>query len=270
MGLAIHTVAGVLAAAASTAAQAFSPATGDTFAVRNFAQSATASLELLTADLTDAGDVQVRSPALHDVEKAIHVHSAAATPEELLPRSFVQMLQAQDTLTVELVPDAAPTAGDKNVVALGVYYSDLPAASARLHMPGDIAGNIKYVRHVRVDTTASATVGDWGSATVDSLEDIWHANKDYAILGYYVVGEYAAVAIHGDATSNYKVGGPGSTSYIDTRDYFWDTSEKRGTPDIPVINAADKGSTYVDVCSKVASEAGSVYLVMAELVNNIS
>ncbi|MGH9610586.1 MAG: hypothetical protein ACRD34_13035, partial [Bryobacteraceae bacterium] len=223
-----------------------------------------------SSDLTDPGDVIVRSPAMHDVEKAIHVHAAADDPVELLPRSFVQSLVAQDTLIVELNPDAAPAAADKNVVAIGIYYSDLPGASARLHLPGDIAGNIKYVRHVRVDVTGNATPGDWSSATVESTEDIWHANKDYAILGYYVVGEFAAVALHGDATSNYKVGGPGSTAYVDTRDYFWQTSIDRQTPHIPVINAADKGSTYVDVVSKGASGTGSIYLVMAELVANLS
>lgn len=274
MGRAFHTVAGKAAYAASAAAgtvAAFTPADGDSFAVRNFPGTASAELELLVASYTTANQLQVRSPALHDVAKGIHVHVEAATPVELIPRSFAQTLQAQDTLIVEAYAESAlPATAETEVAALGIYYTDLPGADARLHMPGDIAGNIKYITTIRVPVTGSATVGDWGSAAINSYEDLLHANRDYAVLGYLVQGSAVAVALHGDSTSNYKVGGPASTVYSDTRDYFWDTSEKRGTPHIPVFNAADKSSTYVDICSQTASEAGVVDLIVAELVNTIS
>lgn len=270
MGKAIHTVAGSAASGTAGATVAFSPGTGDSFAVKYFPDTAEANLELLAAEYTTKNILQVRSPALHDVEHAIELLVPAANAVELIPRSFSQKLKQQDTLIVELVQAAALGVSETEVAALSIYYTDLPSADARLVMPGDLQGNIKYVRTAKVSVTTSATPGDWASSLINSTNDIWHANRDYAILGYLLDGACTAVAVHGDDTGNYKVGGPGSSSYIDTRDYFWDTSNKRSTPHIPVINAANRSGTYIDVVAQAASATVDVYVILAELMSNLS
>lgn len=269
MGIAFHTVAGSAASGTAGATVAFTPGAGDSFAVRNFENPAMASLELLCAEYSTKNTLQVRSPSLHDIAKGIHVPVQSQAPVKLLPQSNVQALVAQDTLIVELVQAAALGASETEVAALGIYYSDLPGASARLHSPGDIAGNIKYITTVKVTVAQAAILGAWASATLTSVEDLFHANKDYAILGYMVDGACTAVAVHGDDTSNYKVGGPASTNFIDTRDYFWDESNLRGTPHIPVFNAANKNSTFVDIVGRETGANVNVTLVIAELVNTV-
>ena len=269
MGIAIHTVAGTATGTVDNATHAFAPGAGDSFAVRNFAASATAALELLVGQFPTANDLQVRSPALHDVAKGIHEYVGVMEPVRVLPQSNVQLLVAQDALIVELVQRAVGTAA-ANCVALGMYYSDLPGASARLHSQGDISGNIKYITTVRVDVVKSGVSGQWASAALNSAEDLFHANKDYAILGYIVEGAACAVALHGDDTSNYRVGGPGSAVQSDTRDFFWEESDMRSTPHIPVFNAANKASTYVDVVDNGVAGTVSVFMQVAELVANLS
>lgn len=267
---AIHTVAGSAASGTAGATVAFAGGTGDDFIVKSFPETAEANLELVVAEYTTANTLQIRSPALHDVESAIDVYVKAATPREAIPRSFAQKLKSQDTLIVELVQAAALGVAETEVVALSMYYSNLTGQASRLHMPGDIAGNIRYIRTAKVSVTTSATPGDWASSKINSTNDIWHANQDYAVLGYLVDGACTAVAFHGDDTGNLKVGGPGSTTYLDTRDYFYDMSEKRGTPHIPVINAANRGGTYVDVVAQAASATVDVYVILAELLSPLS
>lgn len=265
MPLAIETVAGVAASGTAVAVIPFTPANGDSFTVRNFPSSAKANLDMLLGEYASKQAIRLRSPMLHDDVQGIRYAIDADSQVDLLARSGVQNLVAQDNLTLELAVTTAPGVTEDEVAAYTVYYSDLPGASARLRMPGDIAGSIVNITTLEVPVTSSATVGNWAGATWDSFEDLLKANTDYAVLGYTLDTAVAAVAVRGADTSNFRVGGPGAANPFHTRNYFADLSLERGTPHIPVINSANKSGTFVDVVHRTASVATNVCLTVAQL-----
>lgn len=239
---------------------------GDSLTVRNFNPPDQAYLEGFTRMGTTAGFIQVQSPLLHDNVQGIRVTPGespaffAITPED------PQILQAQDTLTVTI----SGGAGETDLAILYIYYSNLPGAAARLHLPGDIQGNVKYFKPIRVAVTSSGTVGAWVDTAITTTENLLHANKDYAVLGYSSNTALAAIGIKGTDTSNFRTCGPGATLEFATTDFFVNMSGLTGRPHIPVFNSANAPSTFVSVCAATASVAAVVELMCVELVNNLT
>lgn len=265
MGLAIDTVLGFAVnpgagPAACTAAQ------GDTFVVRNFANSATAFLENIVRMGTAAGFVQVRSPLLHDMVRGIRVTPGESPAIYALPAQAAQPLEPTDQLTVEMSGGAAET----DIVGLINYYTDLPGASARLHSWGDISGNIDNIKPLAVAVTSSATAGQWSDTVITATEDLLHADTDYAVLGYSTNTALGLVAVRGIDTSNLRVGGAGSTLEFPTTEWFIRQSDKHGTPHIPVFNSNNKGGTVVSVAAATASVGATVELILAELKTRVT
>jgi hypothetical protein len=95
--------------------------------------------------------------------------------------------------------------------------------------------------------------------------DLLHANSQYAVLGYLTDVAVPAVAIRGIDVGNLRCGGPGLLMPDYTQWYFCDMSMNTGRPHIPVINANNKGGTFVSVLGLTASVAVNVSLIMAEL-----
>lgn len=270
MPLAIDTAAGFAASGTVAAAIVpFTPAPGDTFTVRNFASTAQANLDLLIGHVAQVNPIRLRSPMLHDNVQGLRVNPLTADPSDLLSGLLIQQLVAQDTLTAELLVNTAPGVTETETFAMSIYYSDLPGASARLHMPGDITPNIKNLWTLPVALTTSATAGTWTSAAVNSVYDLFQANTDYAIVGYEVDTAVTAIAVRGPDTSNLRVGAPGITDRYKTRQWWADMCMWRQTPHIPVINSANKSATFVDVVSRAASAATTVTLVLAELSTSV-
>lgn len=241
-------------------------ASGDPLSIRNFNQPDTAYLENIIRMGTAAGFVQVQSPLLHDNVFGIRITPAESPSLYSLPAELTQGLQAQDTLTVTISGGAAET----DIALLSVYYTNLPGVAARLHSRGDIAGNIKYIKPIRVAVTSSATVGAWVDTVLTTTENLLHANKDYAVLGYMSNAALGAIGIKGIDTGNLRACGPGSTSEFVTTDYFALMSDRTGRPHIPVFNAANVNGTFASVCAATASVAATVELICAELVNNLA
>jgi hypothetical protein len=240
---------------------ALTPSPNDSFVVKSFAPSATAYLEQLIRGGSEAGLIRVRSPLMHDFVQGIRVSCPSGSTGNLLAQAVNQPLYTQDSLVVEVTGGAAAS----DIGAIGIYYTDLGGASARLAMPGDIAGRVRNIVGVEVDVTTSATIGTWVDTLITTTEDVLHANTDYAVLGYILNTTVAAVALRGPDTSNLRVGGPGTLVAVETRPYFVALSERTGLPHIPIINSANKGGTYVSVVSVNASAAATVTLMMAEL-----
>ena len=234
---------------------------GDTLTVRSFAPSATAWIEQLMRGGGTAGVARVRSPMLHDNVQGIRTANAAGQTANLLLQQPSQAITSQDTLVVEQTGGGAET----DVAVIGNYYTDLTGASARLFMPGDIEPRVRYVLGYQVACSSSATIGTWTDTLITATQDTLHANTDYAILGYTTDTAVVAVAVKNQDTSNLRVGGPGLVQPIETRDYFEWLSRIMGTPHIPVINSANKGSTYVSVIANTASVTTNVTLFLAEL-----
>lgn len=267
MGLAFDTVLANAVNPGAGGGTATVTASGDSLSVRNFPNANAAYLEGLTRMGTTAGFAQVRSPLLHDNVQGIRITPGESPSYFSIPADTQQMLQPQDTLIVTI----GGGSGETDVAILYIYYSNLPGASARLVMPSDIAGNQKYFKPIQVAVTSSATIGAWVDTVITTTEDLTHANKDYAVLGYTSNTALAVIGIKGIDTGNLRASGPGnSTNEFPTTRYFEWLSEFTGRPHIPVWNSANKNGTYVSVAAATASVAATVELMCVELVNNLT
>lgn len=239
---------------------------GDTLTVRNFAQTDSAFLENIIRMGTTAGFVGVTSPLLHDPIFGIRITPGESPSLFSLPPYQTQSLQPQDTFTVTIAGGAAET----DIALLQLYYTNLPGSQARLHMPGDIQGNVDNVKPLRVAVTSSATVGAWTDTVITTTENILHANTDYAILGYMSNTALGCVGIRGIDTGNLRAAGPGATLELGTTDFFVKMSMATGRPHIPVFNAANANGTFASVCAATASVAAVVEFICVELHTNLT
>lgn len=241
---------------------ALTPNTGDSFAVRYFNPSAGAQLEDVWGQGAAAQVIRVRSAKLHDAANGVRLATVAGVTRSLLSEEAVQVLYPTDLLTVESTGGAAET----DDVALLVYYKDLPGQNARLVGWEEIQGRIKNLVSVQRDITLGGTAGDYqGAAAIDGQFGVLKADTDYAVLGYLVTTQCLAVGLRGVDLGNLRIGGPGATEAIETRDFFVDLSRRYGYPHIPVFNANNKGGTVVDIAS--AAVAGTITTIwnLAEL-----
>jgi hypothetical protein len=240
---------------------ALTPSPNDSFVVKSFAPSANAYLEQLIRGGGEQGIIRVRSPLMHDYVQGIRFSCPIGVAGNLLGEIVNQPLYTQDTLVVEVTGGASAT----DIGVIGIYYTDLGGASARLAMPGDISGRVRNIVGMEVDVTSSASIGTWTDTVITATEDVLHANTDYAVLGYTCNAPITAVALRGPDTSNLRVGGHGIGFPELTHDYFVRMSDLTGLPHIPVINSANKGGTYLSCVHYAASTAIGVTFIMAEL-----
>lgn len=236
-------------------------AAGDSLTIRNFPATSPAYLEHIIRRGATAGAARVRSPRLHDNVTGINQFSGEVVDTLSLPNQLNQPLYPSDTLIAEVTGGAAETDG----IGLLVYYSQLPGVTARLANWGDISGIIKSVKPFQVAVTNSATIGAWTDTVITTTENQLHADSDYALLGYRTSAALSMVGLKGQETGNLRVCGPGTTTTLDTEDWFlrWNLAAQYGT--IPVFNANNRASLYVSTCDVAASTAATITLVCAEL-----
>ena len=253
--------------AAAAFPQALTAAPGDSLTIRNFAQGQTASINALLYSAGGGQKVRLTSPNLHDNQTGITFEPAEVPAQFLVPREANIAVQANDTLTVQGGIAAAGTIAG----ALQVYYSQLPAIQQRLHMWGDISGNIRNIKSVEVDLAAIA-VGAWTDTLITATENQLHSNRDYAVLGYQCSAAVDVVGVKGSATGNLRICGPGASSTLDITEYFVSMSEVNKLPYIPVFNSDDRTAFYVSAFNHAAVAGGAdhVYLILAELLNTVS
>lgn len=246
----------------STTLTALTMATGDSLSVRSFPADGDAFLLNAWAQEATAGTLTITSPRMHDNVQGIRSNVLITNPQPLLPRAVMQRLYAQDTLVVKLSGGGSET----DVASLLVWYRNVPGIDSQLHTWDEIKPRIVNILTVENQLTTGGTAGDYGgSAALNTNFDLLKANKPYAILGYQPTAACLSVGIKGPDTGNVRIGGPGSTSRIETRAWFIDINQFTGLPTIPVINSANRGSTFVDLISTVTSTANTVDLIMAEL-----
>lgn len=236
-------------------------AVGDAQLIRNFALTDRAFLEYVATMGTGVRQARITSPLLHDPVTGLTFSFGENPAVQLMPRETGQPVVPGDTLSVSLT--AAATSD--TVAALGVYYSNLPGASARLHSWGEVSSNIKSIKAVQVAVTTSATIGQWQDTLITATENVLHARTDYAVLGYDTDVALLTIGVKGQETGNLRVCGPGPTTTFATGDYFINLSDLHGTPHIPVFNADNRGSVFVSTAANTASVAANVTLILAEL-----
>ncbi len=236
--------------------------TGNSLTVRAFPPSSSAWLEGLWAQNATAGIVRVRSPKLHDAVQGIRVRSTADRVFDLLSDYSASRLYPTDTLTLEISGGGAET----DVAVMAVYYDDLDGSDAKLVGWEQVRGSIASLVTAEVAVAGPTTAGDWSAGVnLNTTFDLFKADTKYAILGYTVDVECAAVGVVGPDTGNYRVGGPGCIQVLETRDWFIRQSQLSGRPHIPIINSNNKGGTQVAVCHDTAGGTFNVNLFLAEL-----
>jgi len=236
--------------------------TGDTLAVRAFGDNVNVYLENIWTQQATAGFARVRSPRMHDNVQGIRVATPAALPLPLLPIELEQRLYQTDTLIAEIQGGGA----EVDNMALQVYYDGVGAGAAHLATWEQVKPLVKNVSGHQIDVAGPVTSGDWSAGTnLTNLNDQFHADTYYAILGYQTDAPVLAVAIKGPDTGNYRLGGPGAQQPIETRDYFIECSRLSGLPHIPIIQAQNKGATQVHVARITAAGTVNTTLILAEL-----
>ena len=235
-------------------------AVGDSLSVRDFDRSTSkAYLRQLVRRGATAGYARVRSPRLHDNTTGINMYGAETIDTLGFPLDTGQPLYPNDQLVVELSGGAAET----DAAVLSVYYDQLDGADARLANWSDIAGNIKSLKAFQVAAPAGANA--WTDTAITATENQLHADSDYAVLGYRSSAACAAVAVKGQDTGNLRAGGPGTTTSLDTTDWFVRNAKASGMPYIPILNANNRAGIYVSAVDVAAIAGLVVTLFCAEL-----
>lgn len=241
---------------------ALTMATGDSLTVRSFQDGTDAFLLNLWVQEATAGTATVTSPRLHDNVQGIRVNALAATPQPLICDQAFQRIYSQDTLVAKLSGGGAET----DAMSLLVWYRNVPGIDAQLATWDEIKPRVVNILTVETQHTTGGTAGDYGgSLALNANFDLLKANKPYAILGYVASAAVTSVGYRGPDTGNVRIGGPGTTQRIETRNWFVDQSMVNGLPLIPVINSANRGSTFVDLVSTATGASVTVDTVLAEL-----
>lgn len=241
---ALELLAGI-ATAPSTTITALTMSTGLTNTVRNCGDETEVKMLSAWADVQGVGFLQARSPKMHDNVRGITMATAIAEVDPLLPRGFAQRLYSQDTLTLGISGSA--TGGDIETGCFLLYYPTLPGIDARFITPDELAQRGRGIMG-QTNVIATGTAGNFsGSQAINASQDNWKANVDYALVGFTVDVDCAAVRWIGSDSGNLGVGGPGNAKDRQlTSQWFLELSRQFSLPLIPVFNAANKSSILID------------------------
>jgi hypothetical protein len=245
-----------------TTLTALTPNTGDAFTVKSFSFGDRALIIDAWAQAATPGVLRIRSPRLHDVSQGIRLRTVQSASRSLLPKQLVQKLAPQDVLTVEGSGGGAET----DVFAFSVYYAspDLPAA--RLISAQEFESRQVNVFGAEVQVTSSATAGQYGGSTaLNATFDVWKRNVDYAILGILSDTAGCTVGITGPDTGQTRIGMPMTIEPLMSHDYFVQMADTIGLPLIPVINAANIATTFIDCATTSAGATVNFTVIAAEL-----
>lgn len=243
-GVAMELLCGFATAPGATAT-ALTMNTGNSNVIRNGLEGKKILLLSAWADWQTAGVFRIRSPKLHDNVQGIRLAGTASIPQPMWPTGAMQPLYPQDTLTLDITGSAV--AGDIETAALLVYYEDQPGIAARFIDSKQLHDRTIEILTVE-NTLALGTAGNYsGEEAINAEFDQFKVNEDYALIGYNVTAECAAVRWRGVDTGNLGIGGPGIEDLKHlTANWFAYLSDAYGIPLIPVFNSAQRGAILID------------------------
>jgi hypothetical protein len=234
----------------------------NSFTVRDFPGPSGAQLQGIWAQNATAGVVRITSPRLHDDVQGIRLEVSAGITRNLLNDWEYQTLFPNDPLRFSLSGGGAET----DSAAMLIYYPDLPGISANLKNWPEVKPRIVNLLTVEVGVVGPTTAGDWSGGTlINTTFDTLKADTPYAVLGYITNTASLAVALSSSDTGNLRVGGPGTTEPLETRDWFVSLNQDAGIPAIPVFNSNNRGSTNVFVAANATGGTHTVSLKLAQL-----
>lgn len=244
MGLALELLVGFVTAPSTTFTNV-TMATGNSLSIRNAPLNSKIYFLTAWSDHQTAGNVEIKSPKLHDNVHGIRFFSVASEVKPRTPWGIKQLLYPQDTLTIQMT--GSGTGGDIETMGMLVYYEDLPGAAARLATEDFVKSRIVNLMGVE-NSIALLTAGGYsGEEAITAELDFMKANTDYALCGYTVSAECAAVRWRGADTGNLGLGGPGDELGADfTNDWFLRLSRLWNLQTVPIFNASNKGAILID------------------------
>lgn len=244
MGRALELVTATATAAVATGTD-MAAAAGNSLTVR--ASPDGADIRLLNAwvDAQTVGFFRIRSALMHDNVQGLRFDNIISEVKPLLPEGGFQRLFPQDTLTLTVV--GAAVVGDIETACMLLYYADLPGVDAQLMTAPEVEARIEHLVTVENTLALGAGGGYSGEEALTAEFDLLKANRDYALLGYHVDAECAAVRWRGADTGNLGVGGPGDDGGRDyTKDWFLRQARIHSLPLVPVFNSANADGILVD------------------------
>jgi len=210
------------------------------------------------------GNISIHSPNMHDNVLGINLLALTADGQNKLWRGAPQPLIPQDQLIAQISGSAV--VGEIEIGNLLIYYEDLPGIAARLIDPDELATRIEDLIGVSNVITPTVAGEHSGTQAINAVNDLFEANRDYAILGYIVDTLSGNICYRGSDSGNLRVGGPADpTIPFITKDWFVKLSRDFKKPLIPVWNAANKNSLFVDTVQDQALTAVNVTTIMALL-----
>lgn len=212
------------------------------------------------------GHFQITSPLLHDAIVGIQARMNAADENEtnLINIGCPQKLTPQDNLVTQ---GSGSAGGDIEVNSYLVMYDKLAGIDGKLIS----AEELKSRAIELYDSTNTITLGVLGGYTGSELlsadQDQLKANQDYAIIGMTISnGGAGPVTIRyiSPDWGNLGVGIPAleHNSWV-TSNYFQRLAKWTNMPVIPVFNASQKSSVFIDAA---ATSAGGIPSIVTHMV----
>lgn len=193
---------------------------------------------------------------------------ADGVPQLVFPRTLDIPVWSSDALNVSV----NGTASDNANVGYQIYYQNFLGSSQRLAsaqtventVRSGIAGNSR-VLGIEV-TVTPGTTGNYGTAVaLNANDDRLQADYDYALIGYSCDQPVMCFGITGPDTGQYRIPMPGSWDARHTADWFFQQSRWRQSNRVPVINANNKGQTFLDAIDPANPGATKLSLYLAQL-----
>ena len=186
----------------------------------------------------------------------------------VFPRTLDVPVWSADTLNVQV----NGTASDNANVGFQIYYQNFQGSEQRLApytlveqaVRSGIAGNSR-VLGIEVTVTPGST-GNYGTAVaLNANDDRLQADYDYALIGYTSDQPVLCFGISGPDTGQYRIPMPGIWDARHTSDWFLQQSRWRNGPRIPIVNANNKGQTFLDGIDPGNPGATKLSLYFAQL-----
>jgi hypothetical protein len=247
---------------------AWTVATGDSLAVRAAVPNSNIWLVGAWAWNQVAGVLRVRSPRLHDNVQGIRMRNPVNIVNNKLPNmrngNAAQKLFTQDTLIAEQT--GSGVGGNIETGSLLIWYDDVPGIAGRFISSSQLQKFGVNIMGQEVSVTTGVAGGYSGSVAINSTNDNFKANTDYALIGGFVDTRICTVGIKGIDTGNLRVSFPGEpTLQPMTADWFARLDQATGIPMIPVFNSQNKAGITVDAVAQQNAVTSVITLMMVEL-----
>lgn len=247
--------------------EALTAGTGDSATIQTTNHTPAGYLsEIWGLDDTNVCEISISATRFHDQTYGIRMAlpdggtlAPAGRPSCISPLGVQQAIYDADVLSVK----ANGTAADNVNVTFVNYYPNLPG----IQFNGITADQLSMLggNNVGVRVSPTAGAGDWGtSVAMNSVTDLLHAGKDYALCGASAQTPVAAFGIQGIDSGNLRVGGPLLGDPSIDQELFIRHAVAHKAPLIPVFQANNAGAINI-YAAHTTGGAVAIDLYLVEL-----